>query len=339
MIYLSDYDRLADPGPNSDIPRGRRHRKLLEGCETAEPSPVGGDLRNSEARGAVRDSVVRPHRLSARADGSGASAAAAGAPDRRGDKCFSRYGAKSGQRIGSRADDRARFHVPDARGRGSVARFHCKVSNSYAAYLRAVARRGRGTGTRRHLHDWIAAAFFQRHGAAEALPLAYRRSRPGGGTRSSAGSARWPDRSAHAAAARPACAHRSLVADRGTRLRRVIEPYLAPGGSRCEARDAAGGSWLGQHALSSGPKRCCARTTKGHSANGVRLESCATRDVRRLPRRPSAGPRREVDYRAFVGRGRRLEHDPEKWMPVFRKDHAPTKKLDHDPIQFDRIMV
>src|SRR4029077_16604503 len=34
-----------------------------------------------------------------------------------------------------------------------------------------------------------------------------------------------------------------------------------------------------------------------------------------------------------------LEHDPEKWMPVFRKDHAPTKKPDHDPIQFDRIMV
>jgi hypothetical protein len=33
------------------------------------------------------------------------------------------------------------------------------------------------------------------------------------------------------------------------------------------------------------------------------------------------------------------EHDPEKWMPVFRKDHAPTKQLDHDPIQFDRIMV
>jgi hypothetical protein len=26
-----------------------------------------------------------------------------------------------------------------------------------------------------------------------------------------------------------------------------------------------------------------------------------------------------------------LEHDPEKWMPVFRKDHAPAKKLDHDP--------
>jgi hypothetical protein len=37
--------------------------------------------------------------------------------------------------------------------------------------------------------------------------------------------------------------------------------------------------------------------------------------------------------------GPALEHDPEKWTPVFRKDHAPTKKLDHDPIQFDRIMV
>jgi hypothetical protein len=34
-----------------------------------------------------------------------------------------------------------------------------------------------------------------------------------------------------------------------------------------------------------------------------------------------------------------LEHDPEKWTPVFRKDHAPTKKLDRAPIQFDRIMV
>jgi hypothetical protein len=34
-----------------------------------------------------------------------------------------------------------------------------------------------------------------------------------------------------------------------------------------------------------------------------------------------------------------LVHDSEKWMPVIRKDHAPTKKLDHDPIQFDRVMV
>jgi hypothetical protein len=34
-----------------------------------------------------------------------------------------------------------------------------------------------------------------------------------------------------------------------------------------------------------------------------------------------------------------LEHDPEKWMPVFGKDHAPTKNLDHDPIQSNWIMV
>jgi hypothetical protein len=34
-----------------------------------------------------------------------------------------------------------------------------------------------------------------------------------------------------------------------------------------------------------------------------------------------------------------LEHDLEKWKPVFRKDHAPTKILDHDPIQPDQIIV
>src|SRR6266852_4925456 len=28
-----------------------------------------------------------------------------------------------------------------------------------------------------------------------------------------------------------------------------------------------------------------------------------------------------------------LEHDPEKWEPVFRKDHAQTERSDHDPIQ------
>jgi hypothetical protein len=27
-----------------------------------------------------------------------------------------------------------------------------------------------------------------------------------------------------------------------------------------------------------------------------------------------------------------LEHDPEKWNPVFGKDHAQTKKLNHDSI-------
>jgi hypothetical protein len=35
----------------------------------------------------------------------------------------------------------------------------------------------------------------------------------------------------------------------------------------------------------------------------------------------------------------RLEHDPEKWKPVFGKDHAPTKNLDIDPIQLVRINV
>jgi hypothetical protein len=34
-----------------------------------------------------------------------------------------------------------------------------------------------------------------------------------------------------------------------------------------------------------------------------------------------------------------LEHDPEKWKPVFGKDHAQTKNLDHDPIQLNWIMV
>jgi hypothetical protein len=34
-----------------------------------------------------------------------------------------------------------------------------------------------------------------------------------------------------------------------------------------------------------------------------------------------------------------LELDPEKWKPVFGKDHAPTIILDHDPILFDRVMV
>jgi hypothetical protein len=41
------------------------------------------------------------------------------------------------------------------------------------------------------------------------------------------------------------------------------------------------------------------------------------------------------------GRDRPLpsEHDPEKWQPVFGKDHASPQYLDHDPIQFDRIIV
>jgi hypothetical protein len=34
----------------------------------------------------------------------------------------------------------------------------------------------------------------------------------------------------------------------------------------------------------------------------------------------------------------RLEHDPGKRAPVFRKDHAQTKRWEHDAIQSDRTM-
>ena len=33
-----------------------------------------------------------------------------------------------------------------------------------------------------------------------------------------------------------------------------------------------------------------------------------------------------------------LEHDPEKWKPVFGQDHAQTKFTRHDRIQLSRIM-
>jgi hypothetical protein len=34
-----------------------------------------------------------------------------------------------------------------------------------------------------------------------------------------------------------------------------------------------------------------------------------------------------------------LEHDPEKWKPVFRKDHAQSKRLDRDAIPSNRILI
>src|SRR5215470_1809607 len=34
-----------------------------------------------------------------------------------------------------------------------------------------------------------------------------------------------------------------------------------------------------------------------------------------------------------------LEHDPEKWTPVFGKGSCSNKKLDFDPIQLNRIKV
>jgi hypothetical protein len=39
------------------------------------------------------------------------------------------------------------------------------------------------------------------------------------------------------------------------------------------------------------------------------------------------------------GAQRELEHDPEKWKPVFGKDHAQMKNLDLDPIQLNWIKV
>jgi hypothetical protein len=43
----------------------------------------------------------------------------------------------------------------------------------------------------------------------------------------------------------------------------------------------------------------------------------------------------------FVNRRARLllEHDPEKWEPVFGKDHAQTRSWTMILIQLDRIMV
>ena len=34
-----------------------------------------------------------------------------------------------------------------------------------------------------------------------------------------------------------------------------------------------------------------------------------------------------------------LEHDPEKWTPVFGQDHAQTNNLDRDPIRSNWITV
>jgi hypothetical protein len=46
----------------------------------------------------------------------------------------------------------------------------------------------------------------------------------------------------------------------------------------------------------------------------------------------------DARWNAISGTARnteRLEHDPEKWIPVFREDHALLKHPDHNPIQFD----
>ena len=60
----------------------------------------------------------------------------------------------------------------------------------------------------------------------------------------------------------------------------------------------------------------------------ARKQGCLCRHRRRRPHpqaRPGAWPRAwGVRRQAEAGRG--LEHDPEKWNPVFGKDHAQTKR-------------
>jgi hypothetical protein len=41
--------------------------------------------------------------------------------------------------------------------------------------------------------------------------------------------------------------------------------------------------------------------------------------------RPGKHPGGDRDHVKLM-RGARLEHDPEKWEPVFRKDHAQTRR-------------
>jgi len=41
----------------------------------------------------------------------------------------------------------------------------------------------------------------------------------------------------------------------------------------------------------------------------------------------------------FDNEPRQLERDAKKWVPVFRKNHAKTKTLEHDAILSYRIML
>jgi hypothetical protein len=54
---------------------------------------------------------------------------------------------------------------------------------------------------------------------------------------------------------------------------------------------------------------------------------------------PQQQAKTAAENRLIPSRGNVLEHDPEKWKPVFGKDHASTQYPDHDPVQLDRIMV
>ncbi len=55
------------------------------------------------------------------------------------------------------------------------------------------------------------------------------------------------------------------------------------------------------------------------------------------PGKGEAAPKTKVDFRRPLDRTscraiRRLKHDPEKWEPVFGKDHASAKSQEHAPI-------
>jgi hypothetical protein len=51
-------------------------------------------------------------------------------------------------------------------------------------------------------------------------------------------------------------------------------------------------------------------------------------------------PQDDGETHVFAAKtNRELEHNPEKWKPVFGKDHAQNKKLNFDPIQSNRIKV
>jgi hypothetical protein len=48
---------------------------------------------------------------------------------------------------------------------------------------------------------------------------------------------------------------------------------------------------------------------------------------------------RHAPMPCIVDEAASLEHDPEKWKPVFGKDHAPMRNLDLDPIQLNWIKI
>jgi endonuclease YncB( thermonuclease family) len=70
------------------------------------------------------------------------------------------------------------------------------------------------------------------------------------------------------------------------------------------------------------------RMIAAFEAAGISLKSLENRKIR-VPR-PGRGATGTANRNAPGGAtgiaGRELEHDPEKWVPVFRKDHAQTKR-------------